>query len=260
MPDPEFSEFQFAYSVTRELESKVFTSNSVPHFPTQNQEGDRGYDLNFSNGISSLFIQYKRSKRLDDGRAKDEQWKSYGDTFYRFKLRTSNDKSQPEQHEILTRLAKGDAPVYYVAPEFVEWMDYQQFARNSTVLEHSAFIDCENAPTPFDDDQHYVCHRPMDSVARFFSEEPRVMNRLNAEETSSSLRQLLLGSPPQFNSFEEAKSAFEAIRANIIEELDLYEEVATTDYAADDQSIWVREQQRFFEEILGISAHFFETS
>jgi hypothetical protein len=259
MPDPEFSEFQFAYSVTRELESKVFPSGSIPHFPTQNQEADRGYDLNFSNGVSSLFIQYKRSKRLDDGRAKDKQWNTYGDRFYRFKLRTSDDRTEPEQHEILTRLAQRDSPVYYVAPEFVEWMDYQQFARNSAVLQHSAFIDCENAPTPFDGDRHYVCHRPEDPVARFFSEEPRTMNRLDAKETSSRLTQVLIGSPPQFNSFEEATSEFREIRENITEEMRMREQINPSDYTADDQSIWIREQQRFFEEILGISAHFFET-
>jgi hypothetical protein len=65
MPDPEFSEFQFAYSVTRELEHRIFPASTwVPHFPTQNQEGERGYDLNFSDGVSSLFLQYKRSKKL----------------------------------------------------------------------------------------------------------------------------------------------------------------------------------------------------
>jgi len=37
------------------------------------------------------------------------------------------------------------------------------------------------------------------------------------------------------------------------------EQINPNDYTSDNQSVWIREQQRFFEEILGISAHFFET-
>jgi hypothetical protein len=258
MPDPKFSEFQFAYSVTRELESEVFTNAAVPHFPSQNQEGYLGYDLNFSNGVSSLFIQYKRSKRLDDGRAIDEQWDTYGEQFFRFKVRTSDNGSEPEQHKLLTRRAR-ERPVYYVAPEFIKWADYQQYARDSNILAHSAFIDCEDAPMPCDSDQHYICHRPEDYQARFFSEEPQTIDRVGPDETYSRLMSLLLEAPPQFRSFQEARNEFRQLRSGILEKLDRAEQIEPADYSAENQLEWIQEQQRFFEELLGISAHFFET-
>ena len=259
MPDPEFSEFQFAYSVTRELESEVFIAGAVPHFPTQNQESDLGYDLNFGNGVSSLFIQYKRSKRLDDGRAKDEHWDAYGERFFRFKVRTSEDRSEPEQHELLTRRAQG-RPVYYVAPEFVKWSDYRQYARDSSILANSAFIDCEGAPMPFDSDKHYICHRPEDFRARFFSEEAQTVGRIAPDETYSRLVSSLVEAPPQFESFQEARNEFRLLRSDILDELGTTEQIQPTDYSADSQLAWIHEQQRFFEEALGISAHFFETN
>lgn len=257
MPDPEFSEFQFAYSVTRELDNRIFaTSGWIPHFPTQNQEGTRGYDLNFSNGVSSLFLQYKRSKKLQDKRAKTEHWNAYNSEFFRFKVRTANNPGDMEQHELLCRLAEGGAPVYYVAPEFIRWMDYQRYAQNGKIIDNSVFIDCDNAPRPTDTVQHYLCHRPADSAALFFSEEPDSVSTVRG---SQSLFGELAEVEPQFNSLEEARTQFRRLRKNLIEILGVEEEIASSSYTGDGQTAWIDNQQRFFHEVFGVSLQFFET-
>jgi hypothetical protein len=257
MPDPEFSEFQFAYSVTRELEHRIFPASTwVPHFPTQNQEGERGYDLNFSDGVSSLFLQYKRSKKLQDKRAKTEHWNIYHSEFFRFKVRTANKPGDMEQHELLCRLADGDAPVYYVAPEFIRWIDYQRYARNEVVIDNSVFIDCETAPRPTDTDQHYICHRPTDSTALFFSEDPDTVRTVRGGQ---SLSGELAEFEPQFTSFQEARAEFHGLRSSLIETLGVEEKVNPDFYTGDGQAEWIHNQQRFFHEVFGISLQFFET-
>lgn len=255
MPDPEFSEFQFAYSVTRELGSNVLKDSWFPHFPTQNQEGDLGYDLSFSDGISVLLIQYKCSKYLKDGRAKDKHWDCYQDPFYRFKVRTSKSRSNLKQHELLCNQAQNWNFVYYVAPQFVKWDDYQNFARNETVIDNSIFINCEDAPTRFDDKDHHICHRPEDDKARFFSEssDPPTIDTL---QEPRSIRAEILDNNSEFQSFQQARGEFASVRRNVVERLGLEEEVDVTQYSADDETGWALEQQRFFEEHLGASLNF----
>lgn len=46
--ETKFSEFQFAYSVTREIEDKIFFSSldlGMPHILNQRQEAVGGYDV-----------------------------------------------------------------------------------------------------------------------------------------------------------------------------------------------------------------------
>lgn len=256
MPDPQFSEFQFAYSITQELARRVFpTSHWVPHFPTQNQEAEGGYDLNFSNGVSALFLQYKRSKKLQDKRAKDEHWKAYRSEFFRFKVRTANEPGNLEQHELLCRRADGGAPVYYVAPEFYRWMDYQRYARNEGVIDNSVFIDCEDAPQPTDTDQHYICHRPKDSIAQFFSEDPTGIRTVKGQSLFAELAE----TKPLFQSFGQAREEFYEIKQDVVEGLGIEEKINLEAYEGEGQAEWVDNQQRFFREILGTSLHFFET-
>jgi hypothetical protein len=256
MPKAQFSEFQFAYSLTRELGRRVFDGPDwFPHFPTQPQEAERGYDLNFSNGFSSLFIQYKRSKRLDDGRAKDEHWNFYNEPFYRFEVDTSSSTVGMAQHELLVRLADGDEPVYYVAPEFVSWSEYQQHARGDRLIENSAFIDCEEAPTRRDGEQHYICHGPEDGVARFFS-EPDDPPQLVAIQGTSNLREQVLEQAQVYGSFEEARERFRELRLEVMDYLEL-QDVDFGQYSETDEIEWALEQQRFFQEMMGISLQFF---
>jgi hypothetical protein len=178
------------------------------------------------------------------------------------------------QHEHLCRIA-ADAPVYYVAPEFVEWMDYQELARRDTVLDHTVFVDCTDAPTPTDDQRHYICHRPEESVARFFSEpdEPPVLDLYRG---MAQLQEAILSTEPHFESFAAARAVFSDLRADLVNRLgvvDATEQIGLdafgertdvarrlvdpTRYDADAAIPWAREQQRFFHDLLGVTLHFY---
>ena len=160
----------------------------------------------------------------------------------------------------MCRLADGGAPVYYVAPEFVQWMDYQRYARNGAVIENSVFIDCTDSPQPTDTDDHYLCHRPADSMAKFFSEEPDNVRALRGLE---SLSEEFLNTTMQFTSYQEAQNEFRELRFDIVESLGVEEEIDLDFYASsgeeDEPQVWIENQQRFFYEILGTTLHFFET-
>lgn len=255
MPEPEFSEFQFAYSVTRELCNPSFGGlvSSPPFFPTQNQEARLGYDVRLGSPLSALFIQYKRSKHLKDARARDVEWNFYGAPYFRFKIRTSNSQQSPAQHGILVDLADDHPHTYYVAPEFITWDEYHQYAQGNQVTDNAAFLICRDAPTRYDDDDHYICHRPQDDVARMFSEEeqpPEVALRRGIDEVLGHV----LDTGPDFTSESEIRAHFRSLREDIATHLGVSREQLQEYHEAPE--LWVEQQQRFFHETLGVSLHF----
>lgn len=168
--------------------------------------------------MSSLFLQYKRSKKLQDKRAKTEQWNAYCSEFFRFKVRTANKGGDMEQHELLCRYADGGTPVYYVAPEFVDWMDYQRYAQNETVIDNSVFIDCKTAPRPTDTDRHYICQHPADSVALFFSEEPDRIRTVRGGQSLSLRSWLSLNhNSPHSKKRALSSSGYEQVLSKLLE-------------------------------------------
>jgi hypothetical protein len=257
MVDPDFSEFQFAYGMTRELDAGKWplAPEGVPFFPTQRQETDLGFDvgLRSGDGLWPLFIQYKRSKKLTTARAIDEQWKTYQEPFFRFKVETSDDPGNPDQHGQLVDLGKKFRHTYYVAPEFIAWSDYERYARQEFLNEHAAFLRCGTAPTRFDSETHYICHRPQDAFGLFFSESPSD-TELEVIRRYDTLFESMQKTGPAYESFQGLRGAFTEARTMIIEERDL--EIDPREHTADELMAWMREQQRFFYETLGTALSF----
>lgn len=259
MPDPEFSEFQFAYSVTRELECRRFGISlfGLPWFPTQNVEANVGYDVRFPNGgISPLCLQYKRSKRLDDARARKEEWDVYQGTYYRFGIRTANktgSKSRDQQHEILVDLANDCPHTYYVAPEFIDLSQYARLAQIDQVTNSAVFIQCQGAPKPQDDDKHVICHRPTDSVARMFSEAPNEQE-LPINRGAVTLSAMISDRGPQFRHEQELRNVFRSLRSRIVEQGEF--NINPEESVEEPFGIWMERQQRFLMETIGVSLYF----
>lgn len=259
MPNPKFSEFQFAYSVTRELEKRRFGISlfGLPWFPTQNVEADVGFDVAFPNGgISPLCLQYKRSKRLDDARARDEEWDVYQGTYYRFGIRTANKtgtKTTDQQHEILVDLANDCPHTYYVAPEFIKLSQYAQLAQTDQVTENAVFIACQGAPKPNDDEKHVICHRPRDDIALLFSETPSD-HELSVIRGAENLLAMIYEEGPQFRNEQELRNAFRSLRSRIIEQGAF--DINPEEYAGESARDWMNMQQRFFMETIGVMLYF----
>lgn len=62
MAFPDFSEFSFGYALVRQIEEALGGQTVVPSFPTQPQEANKGYDVDFLSHGVPLFIQMKRSE------------------------------------------------------------------------------------------------------------------------------------------------------------------------------------------------------
>ena len=258
MPKPEFSEFQFAYGVTKEIELRrvKIPSLGFPWFPTQNLEGDIGFDVAFPHGASPLCLQYKRSKRLDDARARDEEWETYKDTYYRFGIRTSDQtgkNTEDMQHEILVDLANKFPNTYYVAPEFITLSEYSRLAQVDQLMDNAAFIECYGAPVPNDNDNHVICHRPQDNVALLFSERPSEQE-LPVNRGLETILSISDERGPQFEDEQELRNAFRSVRSQIAEQRAV--DIDPGEYESERLIRWMSLQQQFFVETADVSLYF----
>lgn len=64
---PSFSELQFAYGITREIEDGlVWGQVGIPTFPNLNQEANLGFDVAFNTNVPAIpiFLQYKVPVKL----------------------------------------------------------------------------------------------------------------------------------------------------------------------------------------------------
>lgn len=255
MGNPDFSETQFSYGISRELEDGHGPLRPIgpPYFPTRHDEQYLGFDVAWLTGSRPLFLQFKRSKKLKDSRAIDDQWDYYQDTFYRFPVKTSNDRGDWDQHERLVALGGMFEDTFYVAPQFVDWSEYTRYSASRSLNLHSVFLRCGSAPTPFDDQSHYICHRPQDSYGVFFSESedpPRVDALGGFEE----LLGYMLDSGPAAETFDELRDSFSEARATMVESFD--SDIELDGYDPEEPFTWMRAQQRFFFETMGTVLHF----
>lgn len=253
MVDPEFSEFQFGYGLTRELDSGAWplAPTGVPFFPTQRQEDDLGFDMGVSAGVWTLFIQFKRAKKLTRSNARE--WSSYHGEYFRFPVEVSDDPGDPDQHGTLVDLGQRFPHTYYVAPAFIDWQDYERYARRETINQHAVFLRCGTAPAPSDGDTHYICYRPQDPVGLFFSEAP-AEGEVTAGYGFEDLFAVMREEGPMYESVQRMRSDFAEVRDMVVAERGA---AADPDaYTADSVAAWMREQQRFFYETLGTGLYF----
>lgn len=134
----EFSEFQFSYSIVREIEDRYFTFTNcqislMPEWINQIVEGRKGYDVAFK----PIYLQFKLPQYITSAHGKD--WNAYSKTpYYQFYLRN-------RQHNILMNLSrvKGNS-VFYCSPSFVTYDEYRRYHTNHEVAENSMFVNCSS--------------------------------------------------------------------------------------------------------------------
>lgn len=253
MVSPEFSEFQFGYGMTRELDNGRWplTPTGVPFFPTQPQEDDLGFDMGVSAGIWTLFIQFKRARKLTRSNARE--WDTYRGEYFRFPVEVSDDSREPDQHGTLVDLGQWFPHTYYVAPEFITWRDYERYARGERINRHAAFLKCGTAPSPSDGESHYICYRPQDSVGLFFSEAP-AQGEVTVRHGFGDVFDAMQEDESEYESVQEMRGDFTEVRNVVVEEWGAAAEPG--EYTADEPVVWMREQQRFFYETLGTALYF----
>jgi hypothetical protein len=253
MVAPEFSEFQFGYGLTRELDDGQWplTLTGVPFFPTQPEEDYLGFDMGVSAGIYTLFVQFKRARKLTRSNARE--WDMYGGEYFRFPVEVSDDPREPDQHGTLVELGHRFPHTYYVAPEFITWRDWERYARNERINRNAVFLRCGSAPAPFDGNRHYICYRPQDSVGLFFSEAP-TQGEVLVAHGFGDVFDAMQEDGSEFRSIQGIRGEFAEARSQVVEGLDLVAD--PLEYTADELVVWMREQQRFFYETLGMALYF----
>lgn len=185
----EFSEFAYGYAVTEELIHRYgIVLCGAPYFPTAREEGRRlGYDLRLDSPSMPLFIQFKRTDGMVRRSANEIKDGLFQDPpIYRMKITPRN---LSEQHSLLIELNKKEALVFYVAPRFHEWAEFNDYFMNQKVLQHSAFIYPLSIGEMYDDNQHHVAFGPSGRTGYLFSEPYEIDSILGSDDIYSALRQ-----------------------------------------------------------------------
>ena len=150
----EFSEFQFGYSVTKEIEDEYY-ENIIPFIPNQRQEADVGYDVRFTGEFTTLYLQYKLAELLTNEKAKE--WEDFEQKYFRFKIYPANVSTQ---HNTLYDLANSDSrnKVYYCAPLFITLSNFIRCHSTPAILSQSVAVNCKNLQRIAEDDKHCFCY------------------------------------------------------------------------------------------------------
>jgi hypothetical protein len=151
---PSFSEFQFAYFVTREMDDWHIWPYG-PYIPNQVDEGSCGFDVALLNDFVAIFLQYKLSDKLTVSRARE--WGDFGREYFRFLIYPDN---RSAQHNNLCCLSHRNTrnKVYYCAPLFIDYRDLIDCYRDNNLLNHSVFVDCSCLPTISGSEKHCICY------------------------------------------------------------------------------------------------------
>lgn len=239
MVDPEFSEFQYTYGLTREIENRWEREIvGVPYYPTQNYEAKIGSDvvIGLRQGdirFIPLFMQYKRSERLTTKRAKE--WDEFSEEYYRFDIHSKN------QHNTLVYLAKCLGKSIYVAPGFHTVDDYSEYHQNRMLAENSICFDCGEMRNVSDSD-HVVIYT-LDPLRGAFKSESE---KISPTENVFTFVEDMQDESELFEEFRTLRGQFREAK------FDLEIPQATNEQEFIENPVrWVREQQQFFFENFG---------
>jgi hypothetical protein len=243
MVTPEFSEFQFTYGLTKEIEN--FWPKRVvglPYFPTQNREAEIGSDvvIGIGNGnvlLEPLFLQYKRSERLL--RSNATEWDEFRSPYYRFDIHSQN------QHNTLVRLGSSLGTAVYVAPGFHTSTEYKNYHESKTLAANSICFDCEDMSNVNNDD-HRIVYTLSPLRAAFRSESENIA----ATEGIRTLLTNMGGFENEFSTYDHLQRQFADMRIEISPDSDVNDEYIERDDTSNPIA-WMRAQQQFFFESFG---------
>jgi hypothetical protein len=239
-----FSEFQFAFGLTQEIErSWPRRVVGIPYFPNQYEEAEIGSDvvIAIKTGeirLLPIFLQYKISLWQDHANA--GQWDEWNEPYYRFGLHSTN------QHNTLVEHTKGTGKAFYIAPGFHKSSDYVTYHRNQTLSQNSLTFDCSEM-SDVDRADHHIIYQvnPLRGAFRSSSEE------LSPDEgVISTFDRLLETGEEEFRSFQSLRSQFREVR-DIIEFQGEIPDFPREEEAPENPVAWIRQQQELFFGLFG---------
>jgi hypothetical protein len=184
---PSFSELQYSYSVTKEIEDKMLPiSLGVPYFPSLREEYRKGYDVLFNTSVAPIYLQYKVSDFMQTKRA--NHWDLFNDKYYKFDI---YHPSKSPQHNLLKDLSKINTHVYYCASAIFKYEDFTRFHLSKQICRNSVFINFNQLPIIFD--KHTIIFNKSKTKGYFCSEPKEILLSNNLLEEHDVLLHKLVG-------------------------------------------------------------------
>jgi hypothetical protein len=127
---------------------------SHPHIPSQREEKDLGYDVEFriqhGQFTTSIFFQHKVSSFAEVKAGRNAKfYDAHGGPYFRFVV--DND-----QHNTLCELSRNRGNAYYCAPRFHLRHELEAHFRAPSIGNNSLLLDPLDVEEIADDDHHYV--------------------------------------------------------------------------------------------------------
>lgn len=141
---------------------------SHPHIPSQRQERDLGYDVEFEIRTHlftrSLFLQHKVTYYAEKRSGNNARFfNAHGGAYYRFPV-------EKDQHNTLVRLSRRKGNAFYCAPRFYTRSELESHFRGDMVVNNSAWINPSSTGLITDTATHNVTFAPSGSPAFLHSE------------------------------------------------------------------------------------------
>lgn len=133
------SEFSYGYGISQEVEALLrgVGLHATPFLPSLLHEKELGFDIGFKDRGSVVVLQFKLGEELRRfHRANSSQSIPELDRpFWRYRIDTTG-----HQFKRLEEFENARADVYYVAPRFSSWREYELAFQAKTVLENSLLL------------------------------------------------------------------------------------------------------------------------
>ena len=187
------SEFSYGYGVSREVEDLLASVGlrPTPFLPSLLHEAQLGFDVKFQDLGRIVVLQFKLGEELKRFHRTDptQSIPSLSRPFWRYKVDTTG-----HQFRLLEDLETRHSDVYYVAPRFSSWQEYDKAFQEKKVLENSLILKpseinrgiSQQGAAPgvhriaYDGWRRYVCSEPVELI----EQRPRQM----AHEIAANIR------------------------------------------------------------------------
>lgn len=187
------SEFSYGYGVSREVEELLASVGlrPTPFLPSLLHEAKLGFDVKFQDLGRVVVLQFKLGEELKRFHRTDpsQSIPTLTRPFWRYKVDTTG-----HQFRLLEDLEKRHTDVYYVAPRFSSWQEYDKAFQEKNVLENSLILKpseiargiSQQGAAPgvhriaYDGWRRYVCSEPVE----LHEQRPRQI----ADEIAASIR------------------------------------------------------------------------
>jgi hypothetical protein len=182
---PDFSEYTYAYALTRDFETVASQHFGAvlgpPLIPSLRQEGNLGYDVEIATVHMAVYLQFKLGEHVSRSHPDSPTWGSVNAAHYRFEF--------PAGHHQLPALQALEAAavnqrqpvlVRYYAPAFRDTRDLAVHYLSNEVLEHS--YGCSPGNVPNDGARHHLVTIDHTTPTMVLS-EPRTVPNAAARDT-----------------------------------------------------------------------------